>query len=72
VSAKSHAFALLWDSHEIDVHDQKEKTIRHEDLGEIRLDFELLTADGHPEPISRPPSNTRQWTVMNSPSPQGV
>jgi hypothetical protein len=44
LSAKSHAFALLWDSHEIDVHDQKEKTIRHEDLGEIRLDFELLTA----------------------------
>jgi transcriptional regulator with XRE-family HTH domain len=44
VSAKSHAFALLWDSHEIDVHDQKEKTIRDEDLGEIRLDFELLTA----------------------------
>jgi transcriptional regulator with XRE-family HTH domain len=44
VSAKSHAFALLWDSHEIDVHDHKEKTIRHEDLGEIRLDFELLTS----------------------------
>jgi hypothetical protein len=44
VSAKSRAFALLWDSHEIDVHDHKEKTIRHEDLGEIRLDFELLTS----------------------------
>jgi hypothetical protein len=26
------------------VHDQKEKTIRYEDLGEIKLDFELLTA----------------------------
>lgn len=44
VAAKSHAFALLWDSHEIDVHEYKEKKIRHEDLGEIRLDFELLTA----------------------------
>jgi MmyB-like transcription regulator ligand binding domain len=38
------AFALLWDSHEIDVHDHKEKTIRHEDHGEIRLDFEFLTS----------------------------
>jgi transcriptional regulator with XRE-family HTH domain len=44
VSAKSHTCALLWDSHEIDVRDQKEKKIRDEDLGEIRLDFELLTA----------------------------
>jgi MmyB-like transcription regulator ligand binding domain len=44
VSAKSHTFALLWDSHEIDVRDQKEKKIRDEDLGEVRLDFELLTA----------------------------
>ncbi len=44
VSAKSHTFALLWDSHQIDVHEHKEKKIRHEDLGEIRLDFELLTA----------------------------
>ena len=25
LSAKSHAFALLWDSHEIDVHDQKKR-----------------------------------------------
>ena len=44
VSAKSHAFALLWDSYEMDVHHHKEKKFRHEDLGEIRLDFELLTA----------------------------
>ena len=28
----------------MDVHEHKEKRIRHEDIGEIRLDFELLTA----------------------------
>jgi transcriptional regulator with XRE-family HTH domain len=44
VFAKSHAFAVLWDSHGIDVHEHKEKKIHDEDLGEIRLDFELLTA----------------------------
>jgi hypothetical protein len=26
------------------VHDYREKTIRHSDLGEIRLDFEFLTS----------------------------
>ena len=62
VSAKSHAFALLWDSHEIDVHDRKEKTIRHEDLGEIRLDFELLTAMDTPNQfllLHRTPGDNR-------------
>jgi hypothetical protein len=62
VSAKSHTFALLWDSHEIDVHDQKEKTIRYEDLGEIRLDFELLTAIDTPNQflvLHRTPAGTR-------------
>jgi hypothetical protein len=44
MSAKSHVFAVLWDSHEIDVDQHKEKKIRHEDLGEIKLNFELLTA----------------------------
>ena len=62
VSAKSHAFALLWDSHEIDVHDHKEKTIRHEDLGEIRLDFELLTSMDTPNQflvLHRTPARNR-------------
>jgi transcriptional regulator with XRE-family HTH domain len=62
LSAKSHAFALLWDSHEIDVHDQKEKTIRDEDLGEIRLDFELLTAMDTPNQflvLHRTPTSNR-------------
>jgi transcriptional regulator with XRE-family HTH domain len=43
VSAKSRAFAVLWESYEMDVHHHKEKKFHHEDLGEIRLDFELLT-----------------------------
>jgi transcriptional regulator with XRE-family HTH domain len=43
VSAKSRSFALLWDSQGIDVREHKEKKILDEDLGEIRLDFELLT-----------------------------
>ena len=62
VSAKSHTFALLWDSHEIDVHDHKEKTIRHEDLGEIRLDFELLTVIDTPNQflvLHRTPASNR-------------
>ena len=62
LSAKSHAFALLWDSHEIDVHDQKEKTIRYEDLGELRLDFELLTAMDTPNQflvLHRTPARNR-------------
>jgi transcriptional regulator with XRE-family HTH domain len=44
VSDKSHAFVRLWDSYEMDVHHHKEKQFRHADIGEIRLDFELLTA----------------------------
>lgn len=48
VSAKSHAFARLWDSYEMDVDYHKEKKFRHEDAGEIRLDFELLTAIDSP------------------------
>jgi hypothetical protein len=62
VSAKSHAFALLWDSHEIDVHDHKVKTIRDEDLGEISLDFELLTAMDAPNQflvLHRAPASNR-------------
>jgi hypothetical protein len=39
---------LGWDCHVIEVHERKEKKIRYEELGEIRLDFELLTAiDSH-------------------------
>jgi transcriptional regulator with XRE-family HTH domain len=66
VSAKSHAFALLWDSHEIDVHDHKVKTIRDEDLGEIRLDFELLTAMDAPNQflvLHRAPAGNRGQAV---------
>ncbi|MFJ4655196.1 helix-turn-helix transcriptional regulator [Nocardia sp. NPDC088792] len=44
VSGKSPAFAQLWNSHEMNVHEHKEKTLRDADLGEIKLDFELLTA----------------------------
>jgi transcriptional regulator with XRE-family HTH domain len=51
VSAKSHAFAVLWDSHAIDVHEHKQKKIRDEDLGEIRLDFELLSAIDTPNQL---------------------
>jgi transcriptional regulator with XRE-family HTH domain len=62
VSAKSHAFAALWDSHEIDVHEHKEKKIRHEDRGEISLDFELLTAFDTPNQflvLHRTPAGNR-------------
>jgi MmyB-like transcription regulator ligand binding domain len=61
VSAKSHAFAVLWDSYEMDVHHHKEKKFRHEDLGEIRLDFELLTAIDTPNQflvLHRTPAGT--------------
>jgi hypothetical protein len=62
LSAKSQAFALLWDSHEIDVQNHKEKTIRDEDVGEIRLDFELLTAMDTPNQflvLHRTPAGNR-------------
>jgi hypothetical protein len=58
----SQAFALLWDSHEIDVQNHKEKTIRDEDVGEIRLDFELLTAMDTPNQflvLHRTPAGNR-------------
>jgi transcriptional regulator with XRE-family HTH domain len=44
VAEQSPAFARLWDSHKIVVGDHKEKLIRHKRLGEVRFDFELLTA----------------------------
>jgi transcriptional regulator with XRE-family HTH domain len=62
LSAKSQAFTLLWDSHEIDVENHKEKTIRDEDAGEIRLDFELLTAMDTPNQflvLHRTPAGNR-------------
>jgi transcriptional regulator with XRE-family HTH domain len=62
LSAKSQAFTLLWDSHEIDVQNHKEKTIRDEDVGEIRLDFELLTAMDTPNQflvLHRTPAGNR-------------
>ncbi|MFI1914179.1 helix-turn-helix transcriptional regulator [Nocardia sp. NPDC020380] len=43
VSRRSPEFAALWNSHEMGVYDRKEKKFHHEDLGEIELDFELLT-----------------------------
>jgi MmyB-like transcription regulator ligand binding domain len=81
VSAKSHTFAVLWDSHGIDVHDHKEKKIRDEDLGEIRLDFELLTAFDTPNQFlvvhrtstgtrgTRPPTEFL-WSTSVGPGPQ--
>ena len=62
VSGKSHEFARLWDSYEMDVHHYKEKRFRHEDLGEIRLDFELLTAIDSPNQflvLHRTPAGAR-------------
>jgi transcriptional regulator with XRE-family HTH domain len=62
VSAKSHAFAELWDSYEMGVHHHKEKRFRDEDLGEIRLDFELLTTIDTPNQflvLHRTPGGTR-------------
>jgi transcriptional regulator with XRE-family HTH domain len=62
VSAKSHAFARLWNSYEMDVHRHKEKQFRHEDLGEIKLDFELLAAIDTPNQfvvLHRTPAGTR-------------
>ncbi len=44
MSARSPAFARLWDSHHIDVRERKEKQFRHEDLGEISMRFELVAA----------------------------
>ncbi|MBY8857543.1 helix-turn-helix transcriptional regulator [Nocardia sp. CA2R105] len=44
VSARNPAFAELWNRHEIGVPERKQKWIHHEELGEIRLDFELLAA----------------------------
>ncbi|WP_216893059.1 helix-turn-helix transcriptional regulator [Nocardia alni] len=44
MSARSSAFARLWDSHHIDVRERKEKQFRHEDLGEISMRFELVAA----------------------------
>jgi hypothetical protein len=46
------------------VHDQKEKTIRYEDLGEIKLDFELLTVIDTP---------TSFWSSIEHPqAPAGI
>lgn len=40
---RSPEFAALWNSHEMSVYEHKEKNFHHEDLGEIKLAFELLT-----------------------------
>ena len=44
VSAKSAAFAAMWERQAMNVPDRKAKTFRSENLGEVRLDFELLKA----------------------------
>jgi MmyB-like transcription regulator ligand binding domain len=66
VCAKSHAFAVLWDSHGIDVHEHKEKKIHDEDLGEIRLDLELLTAFDTPNWLPRSPANSPRTVAGSS------
>jgi len=75
VSAKSHAFARLWDSYEMDVHHHKEKKFRHEDLGEIRLDFELLTAIDTPNQflvLHRTPASNRGLVESESMGPRST
>ena len=75
VSANSHAFARLWDSYEMDVHHHKEKKFRHEDLGEIRLDFELLTAIDTPNQflvLHRTPASNRGLVESESMGPRST
>lgn len=48
VRAKSDAFALLWDSHQIEANEHMEKKIRGADQEELKLDFELLMAVDDP------------------------
>jgi transcriptional regulator with XRE-family HTH domain len=48
VRAKSDAFALLWDSHQIGEDEHLEKKIRGADQEEMKLDFELLMAIDNP------------------------
>lgn len=51
VSAGSPAFAEMWERQAMAVPDRKEKTFRHDAFGELRLDFELLTAIDTPHQV---------------------
>lgn len=62
MSERSEEFSRLWNSHEIDVREHKQKLFRHSDFGEIRLDFELLTAIDSPG----------QLLVLHRTSPEGL
>jgi len=51
VSAKSAAFAAMWERQAMNVPDRKAKTFRSHNLGEVRLDFELLKAFDTPNQV---------------------
>ena len=51
VSAGSPAFTEMWERQAIEVPDRKAKTFRHDDLGDLKLDFELLTAIDSPNQV---------------------
>lgn len=51
VSAGSPAFNEMWERQAIEVPDRKAKTFRHDDLGDLQLDFELLTAIDTPNQV---------------------
>lgn len=63
VSAKSAAFAAMWERQAMNVPDRKAKTFRSQNLGEVRLDFELLKAFDTPNQVlvvHRMPEHARQ------------
>jgi transcriptional regulator with XRE-family HTH domain len=51
VSAASSEFGPMWDRQAMDVPDHKAKIFRHEDLGDLKLDFELLKAYDTPSQV---------------------
>ncbi|GAB4995593.1 helix-turn-helix transcriptional regulator [Mycobacterium avium subsp. hominissuis] len=48
LSKKSSEFIRIWNSHDVDVSDGKVKQLRHRDLGELELDYELLSVASAP------------------------
>jgi transcriptional regulator with XRE-family HTH domain len=51
VGAQSPVFTQMWERQAMQVPDRKAKTFRDDDLGDLKLDFELLTAVDTPNQI---------------------
>lgn len=63
----SEDFARLWDSHQFRVDRHLRQTVRHPQVGEIELDFDVLTAPDQEQQVvifTADPESPAYWSLQ--------